>query len=167
MSGHVTGVQDTATTPATGTRILNPAPINFGADYRIISESPSEVILTNLTSPAGAPETVRIAFSDVTDIFKGSKLASTSQTIDSTVDRRGLSLLVQINGSLLNGSDPQTLFPYSANIVLKLPLGCNPDDTTVGEILPRLLGHLYGTKDTTISSRINALVRGALAPVEL
>jgi hypothetical protein len=154
---------DTATSPATGTRTINPAPINFGADFRVTAEGANEVVLTNISTDMSRPETIRIAFTDVADIFKGSKIDPSPSVL--AASKRGVSILTQLNGVGQDGMG--TPYPFSANLVLKLPVIPNPDIANVTLILQRLLGTLYGTKDTTINARVAGLLRGALTPVEL
>lgn len=158
---------NTATSPATGTRTINPPPINFGSDFRVASESANEVILSNILTPINAPETIRIAISEVNDVFKGTRVTKLDSNEGQTPNARGVSLLVQLNGTGEDSNATGVYYPWSANIVLKVPVGPAPGESDVIAMLTRLLGTLYDTSATSMNTRIASMVRGALAPKEL
>jgi len=161
---------DTATSPATGARSFVPVPTNYSADWRVVSESGNEVVLSNLLSPIDKPELLRVSFSEIPDVFKGSKVTPpASGAIESIGQtRKGCSILIQLTGQGTDGSSGVDIsYPWSAHMVLKVPYGPSPTYANVSTMICRLLGHLYGTKETTIQSRMEALLRGSLAPIEL
>lgn len=157
---------DTATSPVTGARSLAPVPTNYGADWRVISEGPNEVVLSNLLSPLEAPEKCRISFSEVADIFKGSSITpADASLVANGRTKKGCSILVQVTGG---GTDATSIqYPWSAHMVLKVPYGPSPTYANIVTMLQRLLGHLYGTKDTTIQTRMESMLRGSITPAEL
>jgi len=155
---------DTTTSPATGVRSFGPVPINYAADWRIVSEKPNEIVMTNITSPLDNPEKIRIAYSEVNDIFKGSDLALDPSAAVNSQAKKGASILIQLTTGAVDSVTGLT-FPFSAHIVLKMPLGAAPGNTEFGTVMNRLLGHFYDTQATSSASRLAALLRGSLEPV--
>jgi len=165
MSMWITALpSDTATSPVTPTRAFPPAPINFGADWRIIRDTGTEILLTNLLSPMDQPEQIRVAYSEISDIFKGTGLTAKS-TSAVTQNTKGASILIQLTGM---GNDAAgLLYPYSAHLVLKVPFGTDPAASDITMIIKRLLGSLYATGSDSCVSRVEGLIRGSLKPIEL
>lgn len=157
------GNSNTATSPVTGARSLVPEPINFGADFRVVKESANEVVLANLVAPLGQPEKIRIAWTEVPDVFKGSDLDPPSTSTNGAL-KKGCSILVQMTGV---GSDGSALYPYSAHLVLKVPYGPSTSAANIITMVQRLLGTLYATQATTPNTRLESLMRGAITPTEL
>lgn len=163
MSVDFLGMTNTATSPATGTRALAASPINYAADWRIVSESPGEVVLTNLLADIGTPEKVRIAVSDIADIFKGSGI--TPPTINQVSGAQGVSILLQETVTIQGGDG--TLYPATAHIVLKLPKTALMVGADVESLVERLLGHMYETGSASLTTRIEALMRGSIVPIDV
>jgi len=161
---------NTATSPATDTRdTIIPEPLNFAADYRVLKEAGGEVVLTNINCPLTNPETIRIAFSEIADVFKGAAIEPSGDTMSSMGSqawRKGASILVQMNGVGVASAD-SALFPYSAHLVLKIPYGADPEADDVVAIVNRLLGSLYDTGSDDPTARLDALLRGVLTPADL
>jgi len=162
--GLVISYTNTATSPATDPRSFEPDPLNFGADWRVVAESAGEVVLANINAPISEPEQIRVAFSDITDVFKGTKVGPGELPADS---RAGTSLLIQLTGTGRANDANDTLYPYSAHLVMKLPNAPSPTVANIEFILNRLLGALYDTGEADPDSRLSALIRGAITPVEL
>lgn len=162
------GYTNTATNPATGERDFDIAPINFGSDFRVLREGSNEVVLTNINAPMTEPETIRFAFSEIADVFKGTPIEKPTDVNNGVYAgglSRGCSLLVQMNGV---GTDENgARFPYSAHLVLKVPYAPDTDADNIEFMLKRLIGSLYETGATTPDSRLASLLRGALTPTEL
>lgn len=161
----------TATSPVTGARALVPEPLNFNADWRITSETANEVVLTNINVPVNCPEIIRVAFTEIADVFKGTKINPQDGLMTAgSLDRRGASILVQLSGGLW--ADEQVgenavLYPYSAHLVVKVPVGIPINGATVWSILQKMFGALYETKATLPDTRVASLLRGALTPIDL
>lgn len=159
---------DTATSPATGARNVEADPINYGADWRTVAESNGEIKLTNTIANITMPETVRIAVADIADIFKGTDYSAPEEPgVPAVQAKRGKSVLLQVTGSVCDLDAAQNSYPYSAHLVLKVPTGAGADESYIVPILARLLGHLYATQATDISTRMAAVLRGALEPADL
>ena len=140
--------------------------VNFAADWKVKSNQPSEVVITNMTSPVAYPERFRFSLGDVKDVYAGSGIAPTLYT----PDRRGMSLLCQLTGNwtVTDTTDASFLqvLPVSAHLVLKLPVNDQITAAMVQTLVARLVSGLYETGlDTT--SRYAALLRGSLIPADL
>lgn len=155
----------TPTDPVTAARTLTVDPINFDADFRILKEGPGEVILTNIKANADAPETLRIAWSEVKDVFAQSGIEQGVNPSGTSVSKRGVSLLIQLTGVGTDENDQK--FPWSVHQVFKIPVGLNVAGTDIAAALGRLIGTMYDTGASTNATRIGALIRGAIAPKEL
>lgn len=163
MSTSIALETPTATSPATTRTALDPDPINWGADYRVKLEKAGEVIVSNIKAPIDAPETIRFAWSEISDVFKGSSLKATPGQVTD-----GISILAQLNCVGINsGQIGSESFPISAHLVLKVPKGMYMDSSDIGVILSRLLGSIYETKDAAFTDRVDAVLRGILTPKDL
>lgn len=141
--------------------------LNYGADFRVKKDEPSEAIITNLTSPINQPERLRIAHSDVADVYRNSG-------IDPTLyypSKRGTQILVQLTDVFkvtdTEDASYEAHLPISAHLVVKVPNNeLITPDVVVAEI-ERLIAGLYETTGTTTESRIKSVLRGALLPASL
>lgn len=158
-------ITNTPTSPVTEERVVNPAPVNYNADWRISDQKPNEVTLVNLNSALDAPMKVRVAWSQVPDVFKNSGVEPSS-TWSGDTKRQGVSVLIQLTGASLNGEGLGP-FPWSAHLVMRLPVGGGVDHEDILQIVTLLLGHLFDTGASDLASRTEALLRGAIAPVDL
>jgi len=163
MPGTWSFASNTATDPVTGARSLVPQPLNFNANFRIVEAKAGEVTLACINGLLARPEKLRIAFSRVNDVFKGTEISPDPENV---TDKTGSSILIQLNTSTDDGG-AGIIYPVSAHLVLKLPNGANPDSVRVEMILNRLLGALYETGQSTSTARVAALVRGAVTPIDL
>lgn len=137
--------------------------LNFPADFRVKSEQPQEVVLTNLTCPTDRPERIRLAISDVADIYRGSAIDANLYT----PSRKGVSLVCAIT-DVLNMSDSsdttyQAAVPISAHIVIKIPNNSLITGTVVKTLVGRLCDTLFST-GVVDTARLDALIRGSLKP---
>lgn len=160
-----TGYTDT---PISGAPVLNllRGSVNFGADFRLKSQSPTEVVINNLTSPVDRQEKFRFSYSDIANIYSGTD-------IDPSVyapSKRGYSVLAQLTETFSITDDTVPSYrvdlPISAHIVLKLPANENLTSAMIQTIIARLASGLYETGLTT-TSRIASLSRGSLIPADL
>lgn len=143
------------------------ASLNIAADLRVKSNQPGkEVVFTNITSPIDRPEKIRIAYSDVTNVYAGTG-------IDASVlapTKRGISILVQVTDvmSVTDDADPDYRIdlPVSYHLVIKVPASefITADEVKTG--IGRLLSSLFDTGVST-TSRLEAILRGSLVPTEL
>lgn len=157
-----TGCVDTAQSGVTAPSITLPV-LNYGADYRVKSEGPKEVILTNTTSPLDQPETLRFGFSEIANIYANSGL-STDQITGST---KGVNVLAQITETIkvtdsANAAYVQYL-PVSAHLVIKAPQSGYITPALIQSLVTRLYATLYESG----VSNISALTKGVLTPKAL
>lgn len=70
-----------ADSPISGVTSLNFSRglLNFGADFDVVNDKGSELILTNITTPRDKPEKVRLAYSVVPDVYANSGIAPGAQ----------------------------------------------------------------------------------------
>lgn len=158
-----------ADTPVEGVPSLTfpRAVLNFGANFRVKSNQPGkEVVLTNISSPVDRPEKVRIAYSDISNVYNGTN-------IDASVyapTKRGVSILVQVTETLsvTDATDPDYRIdlPVSYHLVVKVPASEFISAADIETGLGRLLSGLFDTGATT-TSRLEAILRGSLVPTGL
>lgn len=143
------------------------AVLNIGTDFRVKSNQPGkEIVLTNITSPVDRPEKIRIAYSDVANVYSGTDIEASV----ASPTKRGVSLLAQVTDtiSVTDDTDPSYRIdlPVSYHLVIKVPASEFISATDVQTGLGRLLSSLFDTGvDTT--SRLEAILRGSLVPTEL
>jgi len=156
-------------TPITGVSSLTfpRAILNFQKDFRVKSNNNGkEVILTNITSPIDRPENIRIAHTDIANIYGGTNVEPS--VLSST--KRGVSVLAQVTEVLSVTDDANSDFridlPVSAHLVIKVPSSQYVTADTVQILVGRLLSSLFDSGATT-TSRLEAILRGSLVPTEL
>lgn len=140
--------------------------VNFGADFKGRIDDPNEVIITNLTSPLGQPETFRWSFSEISDVYKNT-------SIDPAMKypiRKGVNLLCQVNDTWkitdTNDATFEALVPVSAHLVLKVPSCEAITAEQVIALVGRLVSGLFDTGSSE-STRLKALLRGSLEPSDM
>lgn len=141
------------------------ANLNFSADWQEKSRSANEIVLVNINSSTDRPEKIRIACSEVKDIYQNSGIdpASFAQS------RKGFSLVVQITevGRVTESADGSSVdLPFSAHIVIKAPANELVTSTVVETMVKRLLSALYNENSDTLT-RLTGLMKGAVVPPEL
>lgn len=142
------------------------AVLNYKADFSMVQASPSELVLTNLTSPIDRPETIRYSVNAIKDIYKGTGIDPTSYS----ASRRGVSLLAQLTDRWTVADTVDTTYnvtlPVQAHMVLKLPADAVITPDMVKLLVGRLCDTLFNTGLIT-SERLNAMLRGSLLPADL
>jgi hypothetical protein len=141
--------------------------LNIAKDFRVkTNNNGKEVVLTNITSPIDRPENIRIAFTDVANIYNGtgiepSVLAPT---------KRGVSVLSQVTEVISvtddTDADYRVDLPVSCHLVIKVPSSQYITAQMVETVIGRLLSSLFDTGATS-ASRLEAILRGSLVPTEL
>lgn len=143
------------------------AVLNYGADFRVKSDNAGrELVLTNITSPVDRPEKIRMAYSEIANVFNGSGVEPTIYV----PSKRGISLLSQVTNSITvtSDTDPSYLatYPVSAHLVLKAPMTEYITASDIEKILGRLISTLYDSGLLT-TTRLEAMLRGSLAPLDV
>lgn len=156
-------------TPVEGVTALtfDRAILNIDKDFRVKSNKDGkEVLLTNITSPIDRPENIRIAYTDIANVYNGTGVDPSV----SAPTKRGVSILAQVTDVLSvsddTNSDYRVDLPVSAHLVLKVPASEFITAAEVKILLGRLLSSLFDTGSTS-TSRLEAILRGSLVPAEL
>jgi hypothetical protein len=159
------GYTDTA---VSGVSALNfsRAILNLGTDFRVKSNTGKEVILTNLTSPIDRPEQIRLAYTDVANVYNGTGIEPSL----AAPSKKGVSILAQVTDVLSvtdsTDADYRIDLPLSAHLVLKAPASEFITAVQVQTLIGRLLSSLFDTGSQD-ESRLEAILRGSLVPTEL
>lgn len=157
---------DTAVADPQSTGTFPKAALNFAADWRVKKNGADEAVLTNLTSPVDRPETIRIACSDIANIYSGTGVEPSL----AAPTKRGKSLLVQDTAIITVTDDADADYridlPVSYHLVIKIPANENLTVALVQEGLGRLISALFET-DSDALTRLQALIRGSLIPSDL
>lgn len=140
------------------------AVLNLQTDFRVKSNQPGkEVVLTNITSPVDRPEKIRIAYTDISNVYNGTG-------IDTSVyspTKRGVSILVQVTETISVtdsvDADYRVDLPVSYHLVVKVPASEHITAADIQTGLGRLLSGLFDTGVST-TSRLEAILRGSLVP---
>jgi len=156
-------------TPISGVSSLTSprAVLNIAKDFRIKSNNNGkEVVLTNITSPVDRPENIRLAYTEVANIYGGT-------SVDPSVSaptKRGVSILAQVTDVMSVQDDANSDFridlPLSAHLVIKVPASEYVTAETVQTLVGRLLSSLFDSGKTDLT-RLDAILRGSLVPSEL
>jgi hypothetical protein len=156
-------------TPVEGVTALTfpRAILNFKEDWRVKSNNNGkEIILTNLKAPVDRPETIRIARSEVTNVFSGSPVEPTIYTSS----KKGASLLIQHISVPTATDSTDSSFRVDEPIKIHVVAQARNSEFITAQVLidhlGRLISALYDSGvDNT--SRLDALLRGSLVPSEL
>lgn len=140
--------------------------VNYGADFRVKSNEPGEVVITNLTSPTDRPEKFRFAMSDIKDIYRNSGIDPSLYA----PSKRGISILGQLTDvwTVVDSADPSydVALPMEAHIVMKIPASDYITADMVLAFLGRTVNSLLET-GVNNSNRLKALLRGSLLPLDM
>lgn len=140
--------------------------LDWGVDFTPKTTKDGLAILTNITSPLDRPENFRFAYSEIANVYEGSKVDPSYLG----TSKRGVSVLCQVTDiySLTETTDPtyRVDLPVSAHIVLRIPACEYITADMVKALAVRAVSGLFGTGEVS-SARIASLLRGSLVPAEL
>lgn len=140
--------------------------VNYGANFREKSVTPTEVVLTNITSPVDAPETFRFACTDVKNIYTGTSIDAAQMS----PAKAGVSLLCELKDTISvtdpDNTDLDLRLPISYHVVIKIPRTGDITSEMIMTGLGRLVSGLFDTGSTT-TTRLDAMIRGSLVPSDL
>lgn len=140
--------------------------LNYGTDFVVVQDEPGEVILSNLTSPVGKAEKIRMAYNVVKDVYKSADIDSSLQV----VSKRGSKLFGQLTQVYTVTDDTDTTYekaiPMEAHIVMTIPDDEIVTDAMVYDLLTRSISMFLETGVST-DTRLKALRRGALLPADV
>jgi hypothetical protein len=164
--GIKTGYTDT---PVDGVTVLTfpRAILNIDKDFRVKSNNNGkEVVLTNITSPIDRPENIRLAYTDVANIYNGTGIEPSV----ASPTKKGVSVLAQVTDVIsvtdTSDADFRIDLPLSAHLVIKVPASEYVTAAQVKVVVGRLLSSLFDTGSES-EARLEAILRGSLVPTEL
>lgn len=138
---------------------------NYGVDWAEKQRTAGETVIVNVNSSNDRPEKIRIAYSEVKDVYANSGIDPAYYA----PSRKGISLVSQITevGRITESIDGSFVdVPISAHIVIKAPAHELITATVIETVLKRLLSSLYNDNVTT-STRLAELLKGAVTPPEV
>lgn len=138
--------------------------LDYKSDFAVTSDTATEVVLVNTTSPIDRAESLRFAISNIKDVYNGSDIDAGVQA----ASHRGVSLVCQISDtySYYDPTDPNKTrvdLPVSAHIVVKAPKSSFIGADDYLAIAQRAFAGLFSTGSVT-SDRLVELLKGALDP---
>lgn len=141
--------------------------VNIKTDFRVIANNAGkEVVLTNITCPPDRPEKIRIGYTSIANAYsntgvEASVLAPT---------KKGTQILAQVTEVISVTDDTDSTYridlPVSYHLVIKVPTSEYISASDVQTGVGRLLSSLFDTGVST-TSRLEAILRGALVPTEV
>lgn len=154
------GYTDTITT----TKSVAIPDLDYATDFRISTDVPGEVILTNVTSPMDRNESIRLALSSVKDIYTNTGVDPAYMA----ASHQGVSLVCQVidtwrYADAANPTAQAIDLPISAHIVLKAPKTSYISADDYLSIAQRAFSLLFATGSVT-SAHLVTLLKGALDP---
>jgi hypothetical protein len=156
-------------TPVSGVASLTfpRAVLNIKQDFRVKSNKDGkEVVMTNITSPIDRPENIRLAYTDIANVYNGTGIEPSV----AAPTKKGVSILAQATEVLSVSDSADADFrvdlPVSAHLVIKVPASEYITPAVVQTLIGRLLSSLYDTGSTS-DSRLAAILRGSLVSTEL
>jgi len=138
---------------------------NMGVDWTEKQRQTGESKIVNVNSSNDRPEQIRIAYSEVADVYKNSGIEAANMA----TSKKGFSLVIQLTntGRVTESVTGDTYdLPISTHLVIKAP---NDELITAAVIetqLKRMLSSLYSDNVTT-TTRLSQLMKGAVTPPEL
>jgi hypothetical protein len=154
------GYTDSITTPKT----VSVPDLKYTTDFKVSTDVPGELIMTNVTSPLDRNETIRFAVSNVKDIYAGSGVDSSCMA----ASHQGISLVAQV-ADVWRYADsavptaPVVDLPISAHLVIKAPKSSYLSADDYLAIAQRAFALLFATGSVT-STRLMQMLKGALDP---
>lgn len=156
-------------TPISGVSSLNFARglVNIKQDFRVKSNNNGkEVVMTNITSPIDRPENIRLAYTDVANVYNGTGVEPSAFA----PSKRGVSVLAQLTDVLSVTDSADSAYrvdlPISCHLVVKVPASEFITASEVQIAIGRLLSGLFDTGSTS-GARLDAILRGSLVSSEL
>lgn len=140
---------------------------NTGVDFRVESQKANSLIITNLTSPIGYPETVKFSTETIPDMYAG----TTVEKALYAPSRKGRGVLVSLHDVFKETSSTDETYekalPFKTSIAFQFLQNSSVTTAMVLGEIARLLSFLYDTTSATMNSRLEALIRGSLKPNDM
>lgn len=156
------GYTDTPIEGVTSISTYSP-PLNLAADFRVQSQSPSEVVLINTTTPVDQPETFRFSQKLRQDVYAGTGIEASAK-LPSSVGYQQLIELRQVH-AITDSADVtlRKLAPIRVGIAIDVPRDVTINHAAVLNMVKRAISGLYDQGVGT-SSRVNDLLHGVQKP---
>lgn len=138
---------------------------NYGEDFTIKNLASGETKITNITAANDRPEVIRLAYSEVKDVYVNSGIDSAYYA----PSRKGFSLVTQITevARVTESVDASVYdLPISAHLVIKAPNDALITAAVIETVLKRLMSSLYNDNVLT-TVRLAGLMKGAVTPPEV
>lgn len=155
-----TAVTDTAISGVTAPSLTLPI-LNYDSDFRLkTSHNANEVIMVNTTTGLAEDEQIRVAFSEIADIYKNAGISCDNVGSSKT----GYSLLVQLTKAVPVKDSTDATYsntvPLSAHMVIKVPKSEAITNDTIKLMVTRLVAALY--EGGTLKAL--GMLKGAISP---
>lgn len=139
--------------------------LNYGADFRKLRETASELHLVNMTSPLDQQEIVKFARRDIANVYQGTDITSAFHA----PSKKGVNLHCQLQEvfKVTDESDSSLdiRLPLKASITIQTPASYVSAEDVIA-VVERLCSTLFETNSVS-ADRVRALLRGALTPKDL
>lgn len=151
--------KDTITT----SKALNLPDLDYDSDYSRVNSKESEAKIANTTSALiQSPETIRFAFTDVTNIYANTEV----DPIFMAPSKRGvqvMSELAEIYTATSDKTGATVQLPCKGRIVLRFPSNGVVTADLVNDLLTRVIATAFNTGQVS-AARVMELARGSLLP---
>jgi len=138
---------------------------NYGVDWTEKERKTGESKIVNVNSSNDCPEQIRIAYSEVANVYQNSGIDPAHYA----PSKKGFSLVSQLTevGRVTESVTGETYdLPFSLHLVVKAPNDALVTATVIETLLKRLLSSLYNDNLTT-TARLAQLMKGAVTPPEV
>lgn len=160
-----TGCTDTAFSGSTTLTVPIPG-LNYPVDYRVLSNVPGEVVLTNVTAPVDQPEIARFAQRAKSNVYLGTDIDPSAYL----PVRNGTSTLVELRQTLVETDSTDAtyrkLIPMRVAVTIDLPSYGNITDAIVLALAERGIALLF-EKGVVDATGFKAFQRGILKKATL
>lgn len=140
--------------------------LDYANDFAVTEDSSSNLVLTNITSPIDQPETLRIGYQHVGNIYNGTNINPSYMA----VTKAGVSVVSQVHDILRVTCEPETgcnpvIFdlPIKSHVVISVPLSQYVTADLALAVAKRGVSGLFDT-GSVASTRLNQILRDALKP---
>lgn len=159
------GPNGTAVSGLTALTDLAISPLNYDADFRVLEEGPSRVVMTDVTSPIDQPSTLRIAQTSRANIYAGTDIDPSAFL----ATRKGSDTIVEFR-EVWEETDSvdatyRALIPVRCAITLTLPVSASVTPGMVQDLITRTFSALYEQGDALSVDGITDLLHGVVKRV--
>jgi len=139
---------------------------NFGEDFRVLSDVPGELILTNITTPVDMPETIRIAQKRLANVYSASDIDASNYPSD----KSGTTTLVESRFvvAIEDSTEPllRKFIPVKVGFTLITPNDGDVPNSAIRTLIERSIGNLFETHDAS-DGYLNSIRHGVLSKKDM